>query len=60
MKQAAAAPLVPQAEEIAELKRRVALLEAFLDTELRARQGLTTDDIRKAWHDNAARRSAGK
>jgi hypothetical protein len=51
MKQAATqAPASAEAEEIADLKRRVALLEAFVDVRHREKAGLTADEIREIWH----------
>jgi hypothetical protein len=32
------------------LKKRVHLLECFVDVRHRERAGLTTDDVRAAWH----------
>lgn len=40
---------LPMLDRIAELERRLSLVEAFLDGELRERQGLLLDDIRKLW-----------
>lgn len=36
--------------EIADLKRRVGLLESFVDVRHREKAGLTTDEIREIWH----------
>ena len=36
--------------EIAELSRRVGLLEAFVDVRHREKAGLTTDQVREIWH----------
>jgi hypothetical protein len=35
--------------EVADLRRRVELLELFLDSEHRERMGTTLDDVRAAW-----------
>jgi hypothetical protein len=43
-------------DRLAAIERRLSLIEAFLDSELRERQHLTGDEIRKTWHANAARR----
>ncbi len=39
----------PDVDRIAELERRVALLEAFVDSEHREKMGLTLDEIRAIW-----------
>jgi hypothetical protein len=39
-----------EADRIAELERRVALLEAFVDGRHREKAGLTTEEIRQIWH----------
>ena len=36
--------------EIAELRRRVGLLEAFVDVRHREKAGLATDQVREIWH----------
>jgi len=36
--------------EVADLKQRVELLEAFVDARHREKTGLTTDQIREIWH----------
>jgi len=36
--------------EVADLRHRLALVEAFVDSRHREKLGLTTDDIRAAWH----------
>jgi hypothetical protein len=36
-----------------DLKRRVNLLELFVDSERRERSGVTTDEIRAAWRKDA-------
>jgi hypothetical protein len=36
--------------EVAELRRRVALLEAFVDVRHREKAGLTGEEIREIWH----------
>jgi hypothetical protein len=41
--------------EVADLKRRVALLELFVDSEHRERMGATLDDVRAAWRESRAR-----
>jgi hypothetical protein len=40
--------------EVADLKRRVALLELFVDSEHRERMGLTLDNVRAAWRESRA------
>jgi hypothetical protein len=37
-------------DRLAELERRVALLEAFVDVRHREKAGLTTEEIREIWH----------
>ncbi len=39
-----------EVDRVAELERRVALLEAFVDVRHREKAGLTTDEIREIWH----------
>jgi len=41
--------------EVADLKRRVALLELFVDSEHRERMGTTLDEVRAAWRESRAR-----
>jgi hypothetical protein len=36
--------------EVADLRRRLALVEAFVDSRHRERLGVTLDDIRAIWH----------
>jgi hypothetical protein len=36
--------------QVEDLKRRIALLEAFVDVRHREKAGLTTDEIREFWH----------
>jgi hypothetical protein len=43
-------------DRIADLERRMFLLEAFVDSEHRERMGLTLDDIRAIWRGSRARR----
>jgi hypothetical protein len=44
----------PEADRLAELERRISMLEAFLDSSLREQQHLSTDQIRETWHATAA------
>jgi hypothetical protein len=39
-----------EVDRIADLERRVALLEAFVDVRHREKAGLTADEIREIWH----------
>jgi hypothetical protein len=41
--------------EVADLKRRVALLELFVDSEHRERMGTTLDEVRAEWRESRAR-----
>ncbi len=41
--------------EVADLKRRVALLELFVDSEHREKMGTTLDHVRAAWRESRAR-----
>jgi hypothetical protein len=41
--------------EVADLKRSVALLELFVDSEHRERMGTTLDDVRAAWRESRVR-----
>jgi hypothetical protein len=36
--------------EVKALRRSLDMLQAYVDTETRARMGLTVDDIRAVWH----------
>jgi hypothetical protein len=42
--------------EVADLKRRLDLLEMFVDSEHREKMGITLDDIRALWRGSRARR----
>jgi hypothetical protein len=42
--------------EVADLKRRVELLELFVDSERRERVGTTLDEIREMWRKDAVRK----
>jgi hypothetical protein len=39
---------------VVDLKRRVALLELFVDSEHQERTGTTLDDVRAAWRERRA------
>jgi hypothetical protein len=40
--------------EVAELRRQLGLVIAYLDVEIRERQGLTSDQIRSVWRSRPA------
>ncbi len=41
--------------EVADLKRRIELLELFVDSEHRERMGTTLDEVRAIWRESRAR-----
>jgi hypothetical protein len=43
------------ADRLAEMERRISLIEAFLDSDLRERLHLSTDEIRAKWRENATK-----
>jgi hypothetical protein len=47
-------------KRIAAIEHRLGMIEMFLDSSLRERDGISTDQIRETWHGHAAKRQKPK